>query len=191
MESTPSIIDTSAVGEQGMVRAILAGGPAILTENGEAAAIMVSLEAYDRIMTMLKNLQDELTGDVEAAISIREKLTAHRVGKATLVTFQVDQFLQDFMRDDERRVLELRFGLKDGKQRTQAEVGREVGLSASSVSRIEKRTFSKLRRSGRTSLLPDLRDHLIGISTERPFSANPDINPHYAALLDKVFFLKT
>jgi PHD/YefM family antitoxin component YafN of YafNO toxin-antitoxin module len=188
MESTPNFIDTLGVGERGKVRAILADGPAILTENGKAVAIMVSLEAYERMMTTLKNLQDELTGDLEASISIRDKLAALRVGRNTLVTFQVDQFLRDFMRDDERRVLELRFGLKDGKQRTQAEVGREMGLSASSISRIEKHTFSKLRRSGRTSLLPDLRDHLIGISTERPFSPNPDINPHYAALLDRMFF---
>ncbi|MCK8817449.1 sigma-70 family RNA polymerase sigma factor [Natroniella sulfidigena] len=39
----------------------------------------------------------------------------------------------------ERRVLELRYGLKDGKKRTQREIAEKMDISRSYVSRIEKK----------------------------------------------------
>ncbi|MGB9802191.1 RNA polymerase sporulation sigma factor SigK [Desulfofundulus sp.] len=44
----------------------------------------------------------------------------------------------------ERKVLVLRFGLKDGARRTQREIARRLGISRSYVSRIEKRALSRL-----------------------------------------------
>ncbi|MBE3577089.1 MAG: RNA polymerase sporulation sigma factor SigK [Limnochordales bacterium] len=44
----------------------------------------------------------------------------------------------------ERLVLELRYGLKDGIERTQREIARFLGVSRSYVSRIEKRALHKL-----------------------------------------------
>src|SRR5690606_4033358 len=45
----------------------------------------------------------------------------------------------------ERRIMELRFGLKDGRERTQKEVADELGISQSYISRLEKRILKKLR----------------------------------------------
>ena len=46
----------------------------------------------------------------------------------------------------EKKVLELRFGLKDGDRMTQREIARSLGISRSYVSRIEKRAITKLAR---------------------------------------------
>ncbi|MBX6352819.1 MAG: sigma-70 family RNA polymerase sigma factor, partial [Thermoflavifilum sp.] len=44
----------------------------------------------------------------------------------------------------ERRVIELRFGLHDGREWTQNEVADELGISRSYVSRLEKRALLKM-----------------------------------------------
>ncbi|NMB00940.1 MAG: sigma-70 family RNA polymerase sigma factor [Firmicutes bacterium] len=44
----------------------------------------------------------------------------------------------------ERTVLELRFGLGDREKLTQRQIGRQLGISRSYVSRIEKRALGKL-----------------------------------------------
>lgn len=57
----------------------------------------------------------------------------------------------------ERRVLELRFGLTDGRSHTQKEVGTEIGRSATTVGRIERKALFKMREPSRTK---PLRDYL-------------------------------
>ena len=46
----------------------------------------------------------------------------------------------------ERVILLLRYGLIDGEERTQSQIGKQMGISRSYVSRIEKRALEKLRR---------------------------------------------
>jgi RNA polymerase sporulation-specific sigma factor len=46
----------------------------------------------------------------------------------------------------ERRIMELRFGLSGGMERTQKEVADELGISQSYISRLEKRILKKLQR---------------------------------------------
>lgn len=46
----------------------------------------------------------------------------------------------------EKKVLELRYGLRDGICKTQREISRKLGISRSYVSRIEKRAISKLQQ---------------------------------------------
>ncbi|MEW6049134.1 MAG: RNA polymerase sporulation sigma factor SigE [Bacillota bacterium] len=46
----------------------------------------------------------------------------------------------------ERRIMELRFGLVDGEERTQKQVADLLGISQSYISRLEKRILRKLRR---------------------------------------------
>jgi RNA polymerase primary sigma factor len=45
----------------------------------------------------------------------------------------------------ERRIIELRFGLRDGDPRTLAEIGQEFGISRERVRQIEAKTLAKLR----------------------------------------------
>lgn len=46
----------------------------------------------------------------------------------------------------EKRIMELRFGLTDGQEKTQKEVADLLGISQSYISRLEKRIIRKLRR---------------------------------------------
>jgi RNA polymerase sporulation-specific sigma factor len=46
----------------------------------------------------------------------------------------------------EKRIMELRFGLRDGLERTQKEVADLLGISQSYISRLEKRIFKRLRK---------------------------------------------
>lgn len=46
----------------------------------------------------------------------------------------------------EKKVLEMRFGLEDGARKTQREIAKNLGISRSYVSRIEKRALTKLTK---------------------------------------------
>ncbi|HEX3031879.1 MAG TPA: RNA polymerase sporulation sigma factor SigE [Bacillota bacterium] len=46
----------------------------------------------------------------------------------------------------ERKIMELRFGLEDGNEKTQKEVADLLGISQSYISRLEKRIIKKLRK---------------------------------------------
>jgi len=54
-----------------------------------------------------------------------------------------------------RRILQLRFGLKDGLPRTLEEVGREFNVSRERIRQIEFKTLNKLRNSKRSRVLKD------------------------------------
>lgn len=52
----------------------------------------------------------------------------------------------DRLTSREKRIVELRFGLRDGVEKTQKEVADFLGISQSYISRLEKRIIKKLRR---------------------------------------------
>ena len=59
------------------------------------------------------------------------------------------------MAERERKVVELRFGLKDGHPRTLEEVGREFNVTRERIRQIESKTLAKLRHPSRSSKLKD------------------------------------
>ncbi len=58
----------------------------------------------------------------------------------------------------ERRVLQLRFGLDDGRQRTLEEVGREFGVTRERIRQIETKALRKMRHPSRSKKLRDYVD---------------------------------
>jgi RNA polymerase primary sigma factor len=58
----------------------------------------------------------------------------------------------------ERRVIELRYGLEDGYNRTLAELGDELGVSRERVRQIEAEALTKLRASKETGRLKEYLD---------------------------------
>jgi RNA polymerase primary sigma factor len=66
--------------------------------------------------------------------------------------------MQDVLKnltDRERKVLELRFGLVDGHQRTLEEVGQEFGVTRERIRQIEAKALRKLRHPSRGKALKD------------------------------------
>lgn len=57
--------------------------------------------------------------------------------------------------DKERRVLQLRFGLEDGRRRSLREVGEAIGRSKSTAKRIEAQALAKLRHPSRARRIRD------------------------------------
>jgi RNA polymerase primary sigma factor len=74
-----------------------------------------------------------------------------------LLKEQVEDVL-DSLTGRERRVLQLRFGLDDGRQRTLEEVGREFGVTRERIRQIEAKALRKLRHPSRSKKLRDYLD---------------------------------
>ena len=68
---------------------------------------------------------------------------------------QVDLVLGNLV-DRERRVLELRFGLADGRPRTLEEIGGELGLTRERIRQIERKALGRLRSNTNVTELREL-----------------------------------
>lgn len=66
-----------------------------------------------------------------------------------LLKEQLDDVL-DTLTDREKRVLELRFGIEDGRPRTLEEVGKEFGVTRERIRQIEAKALRKLRHPSRS-----------------------------------------
>ena len=71
-----------------------------------------------------------------------------------LLKEQVESVLGQ-LTERERRVLELRFGLGDGRSRTLEEVGREFGVTRERIRQIESKALKRLRHPSRSKKLKD------------------------------------
>ena len=58
----------------------------------------------------------------------------------------------------EAKVLKLRFGLDDGRQRTLEEVGKEFDVTRERIRQIEAKALRKLRHPSRSKKLKDFLD---------------------------------
>ena len=58
----------------------------------------------------------------------------------------VRKLVDTCLTEQERQVISLRYGLQDGHPQRQREVAKQIGISRSYVSRIEKRALEKLRK---------------------------------------------
>ena len=76
------------------------------------------------------------------------------VASFQLLKEQIQELL-DTLTDRESRVLQLRFGLEDGRSRTLEEVGREFGVTRERIRQIEAKALRKLRHPTRSRKLRD------------------------------------
>ena len=74
-----------------------------------------------------------------------------------LLKEQIDRLL-DELTPREKRVLQLRFGLKDGHARTLEEVGQEFAVTRERIRQIEAKALRKLRQPSRSRKLKDYLD---------------------------------
>ncbi len=121
----------------------------------------------DRVREILKISQDPVSlntpigeeEDSNLGDFIEDKNALAPVDAATyhLLRNQVEDVL-DSLTLRERRVLQLRFGLEDGRSRTLEEVGREFGVTRERIRQIEAKALRKLRHPTRSKKLRDFLD---------------------------------
>jgi len=76
---------------------------------------------------------------------------------ATLLKEQLGEVL-DTLTDREQKVLRLRFGMNDGRERTLEEVGKEFDVTRERIRQIEAKALRKLRHPSRSRKLRDYLD---------------------------------
>ncbi|MFH1140499.1 MAG: sigma-70 family RNA polymerase sigma factor, partial [Chloroflexota bacterium] len=95
--------------------------------------------------------EDSHLGDF---IEDRMALAPAEAASYQLLKEQIDDVLST-LSDREKRVLQLRFGLEDGRSRTLEEVGREFGVTRERIRQIEAKALRKLRHPSRSRKLRD------------------------------------
>ncbi len=92
---------------------------------------------------------DSSLGDL---VEDRSSLAPTEATSQQLLKEQIDKVL-DELTEREKRVLQLRFGLKDGRARTLEEVGKEFSVTRERIRQIEGKALRKLRHPSRSRKL--------------------------------------
>ena len=95
--------------------------------------------------------EDSHLGDF---IEDKEATAPSDAASLTMLRTEVEDVL-DTLTPRERRVLQLRFGLDDGHQRTLEEVGKRFGVTRERIRQIEAKALRKLRHPSRSKKLKD------------------------------------
>ena len=119
--------------------------PEKVREIAKVSQLPISLESP------IGEEEDSHLGDF---IEDRNALPPVDAASKQLLKEQIDEVLSS-LSDREQRVLQLRFGLEDGRSRTLEEVGREFNVTRERIRQIEAKVLRKLRHPTRSRKLRD------------------------------------
>jgi len=118
----------------------------------------------DKVREIIKVSQDPVSletpiGEEEDShlgdfVEDKEATSPSDAASLTMLRTEVEDIL-DTLTPRERRVLQLRFGLIDGHQRTLEEVGKRFGVTRERIRQIEAKALRKLRHPTRSKKLKD------------------------------------
>ena len=94
-------------------------------------------------------LMDMISED--SVLSVEDQVAANVLGNI------INELLET-LTERQRKVLELRFGLKDGRERTLEEVGQVFGVTRERIRQIEAKALRKLRHPSRSRKIKDFLD---------------------------------
>jgi len=118
----------------------------------------------DKVREIIKVSQDPVSletpiGEEEDShlgdfVEDKDAIAPADAANLTMLRTEVEDIL-DTLTPRERRVLQLRFGLIDGHQRTLEEVGKRFGVTRERIRQIEAKALRKLRHPSRSKRLKD------------------------------------
>jgi RNA polymerase sigma factor (sigma-70 family) len=159
----PSKVETKADGDY----AITGSGPSYdvrLPKKKDKEIDDVVLITPDKVREIIKASREPLSletpigeeGDADLGDFIEDRAALAPADAAShqLLKEQVEAVL-DSLSGRERRVLQLRFGLEDGRPRTLEEVGRDFNVTRERIRQIEAKALRKLRHPSRSRKLKD------------------------------------
>jgi RNA polymerase sigma factor RpoD-like protein len=133
-----------------IAEAMSKGQEVVVTPDKVREIMKVSQEPVS-LETPIGEEEDSHLGDF---IEDRAALAPAEAASHQLLKEQVEAVL-DSLTGRERRVLQLRFGLEDGRARTLEEVGKEFNVTRERIRQIEAKALRKLRHPSRSRKLKD------------------------------------
>ena len=127
----------------------------IAEEMGVPEAKVIEIMQISKEPTSLEAPKGE-DGDGVVADTVRDEvsLSPEQSVENIMLKEQIDELLHD-LKDRERQVIILRFGLEDGRPRTLEEVGQEFNVTRERIRQIEAKALKKLRNPVRGRLIQD------------------------------------
>jgi RNA polymerase primary sigma factor len=122
--------------------------PEKVEEIFEVSRIPISLDST------VGDLEDSQLGDF---IEDHNTLAPADVAAHQMLKDQIEEVLRT-LTPREERIIQLRFGLEDGRSRTLEEVGREFSVTRERIRQIEAKALRKLRNPSRSRKLKDYLD---------------------------------
>ena len=132
------------------------------TDEEIAAEMALTPEKVREIVTLSQapvSLETPIGHEEDAHLSdfVEDKEATSPVDAALLSVLRIEvEDILDTLTARERRVLQLRFGLLDARERTLEEVGQRFGLTRERIRQIEVKALRKLRDPSRSQKLKDL-----------------------------------
>ncbi|RSL31574.1 RNA polymerase sporulation sigma factor SigK [Salibacterium salarium] len=146
--------DLISIGTIGLIKGIESYSPEKGTKLATYAARCVENEILMHLRALKKvkkdiSLHDPIGSDKEGnEISLIDVLEEDGPDVADLIQLNMEKkqvrAFMDILDEREKEVIVFRFGLEKEKEKTQREIAKELGISRSYVSRIEKRALLKL-----------------------------------------------
>ena len=154
--------DLISIGTIGLIKGINTFKRHHNTRLATYAARCIENEILMHLRSIKKNRNDVLLSDPIGADKEGNEITLLDIldTGSEIVTDTVEMRLEEeklyeklsSLSKRERKVIELRYGLRDGENKTQREISKMLGISRSYVSRIEKKALRKLYRE----IYPDM-----------------------------------
>tara|TARA_B100001540_G_C15665595_1_gene577642 strand:- start:198 stop:1004 length:807 start_codon:yes stop_codon:yes gene_type:complete len=102
------------------------------------------LSASTQPISLATTIGDDSSTEIGNLVEDKSGIVPSEVAEKDMTKEEITKLL-DNLSSRERLVLQLRFGLSDGKNRTLEDIGKMLGLTRERIRQIEKKALSKLR----------------------------------------------